>query len=101
MGAKAAAARKGATIPSFPKGKKKKNADEGSIIEVSGTNPTNIIPTAATTTDKTTVIKDGKKDTAGEVGEAQEEQDQEVHSSVHREADTPKIITSEHRGGDG
>eukprot|EP00965_Chrysotila_dentata_P255483 6212239-Pleurochrysis_carterae.AAC.1 len=100
MGAKAAAARKKATIPTSPKGKRKKNADKGSIIEASGTNLTNIIPTAATTTtDNTAVVKDGKKDTAEEeeeVGEAQKEYDQEVHSSVQREADTPKINTSEH-----
>eukprot|EP00965_Chrysotila_dentata_P143793 4751207-Pleurochrysis_carterae.AAC.1 len=102
MGAKAVAARKGAMIPSSPKGKtKKKTVDDGNNHEIPGTNAiiTGAAPPAAITTDNTTaVVKNSQTtDIEGE-GEAQGDQEleHEAGNSPQREADAPKINAAEH-----
>eukprot|EP00965_Chrysotila_dentata_P050888 1687889-Pleurochrysis_carterae.AAC.1 len=102
MGAKAAAARKGALVPASPKGKAKKKSN----IEGNDEDATTVKPLADKITDNTvdnttnnTVDNtsnnnnDGSNNDSDE--DAQEEQEQELDSSSGREPNTPKINFSD------
>eukprot|EP00965_Chrysotila_dentata_P190650 6174023-Pleurochrysis_carterae.AAC.5 len=91
MGAKAAAARKGAMIPASPKGKaKKKSVDEGGDADSNA----GVLLSNDNTADNTATNKEDKAANNGKGDEAQKDhdQDQEHDSILGRKANTPKII---------